>query len=243
MNLAFHRAAKNQSAVLASELGWVVFLDMLVQISLFIEAQRTFITLDAETASRGDRGDMLLHFCICVERFLTFGAFGLVDRRLGMGCKSIPAFEIFHAEMALKDVRCRLVLLQCRCRLEYKFAHRTLEAMKSSIMLILALQSLECFVANTALEVVVDLVVTGQSVGSSEGYLASIAWKVVCEVVVVLQLALVFKGKIAISADPCWTVSSIATVVVDGFAGFKLLLARVAPVKHGITRFASLDGV
>jgi hypothetical protein len=46
MNLAFHRAAKNQSAVLPSELGWVVFLDMLVQISLIIEAQRTFITIE-----------------------------------------------------------------------------------------------------------------------------------------------------------------------------------------------------
>ena len=85
MNLAFHLAIKKQSAVLASELGWVVFLDMLVQIRFFIEAQRTFMTLDAGTASRGDRGDMLLHFCICVELFFAFGAFGLVERRLGMG--------------------------------------------------------------------------------------------------------------------------------------------------------------
>jgi hypothetical protein len=115
--------------------------------------------------------------------------------------------------------------------------------MKRRIMLILALQSLECFVANTALEVVVDLVMTGQSVGSSEGHLANVAWEVVCEVVVVLQLALIIKGKIAISADPSSVMSSITAVVVDCFAGFKFFLARVAPVKHGVIRFASLDGV
>jgi hypothetical protein len=63
----------------------VFFLDMLVQTSFFIEAQRTFMTLDAGTASRGDRGDMFLHFCICVEYFFAFPALGLVDRRVGMG--------------------------------------------------------------------------------------------------------------------------------------------------------------
>jgi hypothetical protein len=145
--------------------------------------------------------------------------------------------------MALKDVRCHRVLLQCRRRLEYKFAHLALEAMKCSIMLVLALQSLECFVANTALEVVVDLVVTGQSVGSSKGHLASIAWKVVCKVVVILQLALIIIGRIAISADPSSVMSSITAVVVDCFAGFEFLLARVASVEHGVIRFASLDGV
>jgi hypothetical protein len=82
MNLAFHRAAEDQGAVFASKLGLVVFFDMLVQISLLIEAQRTFITLETEAATRGD---MLLHFCICVELFCAFGAFGLVDRRLDMG--------------------------------------------------------------------------------------------------------------------------------------------------------------
>ena len=118
------------------------------------------------------------------------------------------------------------MLLQCRRRLEYKFAHLALEAMKCSIMLILALQSLECLVANTALEVVVDLVVTGQSVGSSKGHLASIAWKVVCKVVVVLQLALISEGKFAISADPCTVMSRVTAVIVDSFAGFKVFLAR-----------------
>jgi hypothetical protein len=85
MNLAFRLAIKNQSALLASKLGWVVFLDMLVQMSLSIEAQRAFMTPDAATASRGERGEMFLHFCICVEHFFAFPALGLVDRRVGMG--------------------------------------------------------------------------------------------------------------------------------------------------------------
>jgi len=85
MNLEFRLAIKNQSALLASKLGWVVFLDMFVQMTLSIEAQRAFMTLDAATASRGDRGDMFLHFCICVELLFAFRAFGLVDRRVGMG--------------------------------------------------------------------------------------------------------------------------------------------------------------
>ena len=63
------------------------------------------------------------------------------------------------------------------------------------------------------------------------------------KVVVVLQLALIFKGKIAISADPSSVMSSITTMVVDSFAGFKLLLAGIAPVKHGVIHFASLDGI
>jgi hypothetical protein len=93
------------------------------------------------------------------------------------------------------------------------------------------------------LEIVVDFIVTGQSGGSSEGDLANVAWKVVQDVVVVLQLALICKCKIAISADPCLVMSSITTVVLDGFEAAELLLASIAPVKHDVTRFASLDGV
>jgi hypothetical protein len=82
MCLAIFFAAKNQSAVFASKLAQVVFLDMPVQISLLIEVQRTLITLDTDTAFRRD---MLLHFCICVECFCAFRAFSLVGRRLDMG--------------------------------------------------------------------------------------------------------------------------------------------------------------
>ena len=128
--------------------------------------------------------------------------------------------------MALKDVRCHRVLLQCRRRLEYKFAHLALEAMKRSIMLILALQGFERLVADTALEVVMDLVVTGQSEGSSEGNLADEAWEIVRQVVMVLQLALISEGKFAISADPCSVMSRVTAVIVDSFAGFKIFLAR-----------------
>jgi hypothetical protein len=98
-------------------------------------------------------------------------------------------------------------------RFEHKFAHHALEAIKRSIMLILALQSLECFVANTALEVVmdlvvIDLVVTGQSVDSSEGDLASVAWKIVCEVVVVLKRAGLFQGPLGTTLSSAASKSS-----------------------------------